>query len=1387
MNHVLAPTQLTIDGQSVTAVRGQTIFDVAAAADISIPNLCSDPRIKPSGRCEMCSVEIDGKEGTILSCNTIVASGMVIKTESEALTVKRQGILKNFLSDHNAYCLPPCQYACPAGTDVAGYVDLIAKGENIAATKLIKERIPLPGVLGRICPAPCETECRRTQIDGKPVAICWLKRYAADKAAEAGEKTQPDAAPATGKSVAVVGSGPAGLAASYYLALDGHKVTIYETNEYAGGMLRYGIPSYRLPRDILAREIDDILNLGVTLKTGVMLGKDFSVSSLLDGDHDAVFMGIGAGVGKEARVEGEKTEGVYSAIEFLDEVNRGIRTKIGERVAVIGGGFTAADAVRTARRLGSKQVSLVYRRGREEMPASPLEIHECEVEGVTLELLTAPVAIKPAADGSLIMTCRRMTLGEPDDSGRRRPEPVEGSDFDLELDNILLAIGQDVDIPGTEEDMSLTGWGSIEVDGPSMMTSMPKVFAAGDCESGAATVVEAIGGGRRAALAITAFLEGKNQREIAGIVTDQKPKFFNIGAKSKICHARAEMPTIPSDERAGTFGVEIRPASLGAEDASGAFCEVDEGFNEEQARAEAERCLQCICQAAGQCKLQDNAIRYDAGTIEFRGTGDTPQLKSFPFFVLDKEKCIKCHACVDICKQVQRRDVYAVDSDEYPVLVSGTNDFRDTACNNCGQCISACPTGALKDITDIGAKLSADREKVSTICAYCGVGCSLNLETEDGKVVAVSNAFNSEANDGNLCVKGRFGFDFINHDDRLTKPLMRKGGKDSPLEPVSWDEATTYIADKLNDIKSKHGSDAIGGLNSSKATNEDNYVFQRFMRAAIGTNNVDHCARLCHVASAIALGQAIGSSAPTATTRDIAEADAIIVIGSNTTETHPVISSSALAAKYDHDASIIVIDPRRIEMVDHSDIWLRPNTGSNVSVLNAMAKVILDEGLVDEAFVASRTEGYEEYKASLDGYTPEAVEAVTGIDPAKIREAALTYSRAARGMILWGMGITQHMAGVDGAYALVNLSIMTGHIGRPGTGLMPLRGQNNVQGASDMGLPDAFPGYQKVADPAVREKFSAGWGVEVPTMPGLTVVEMENAAYEGGIKAIYVQGENPMMSSPDIDHVKKGLLNLELLVVQDIFMSETAALADVVLPARSFAEKHGTFTNTERRVQLLQPAIPPVGESRNDWDIICEIATRMGYPMAFEDAAAIMEELAGLVPQYAGVRHHRLGKNDLMWPVHDTNHPGTRVLYSETFPRGRARFTVVVQGECGEVTEDKYPMLLSTGRMLTHFHTGTMSRRSHGLHNLVPEARLQMNVIDLKRFNLVNGETVCVTTKRGSVEVKVAESNMPPEGVMYLPFHFTEAPANRLTSSITDPVSKTPIYKTSSARIEKMN
>ena len=773
---------------------------------------------------------------------------------------------------------------------------------------------------------------------------------------------------------------------------------------------------------------------------------------------------------------------------------------------------------------------------------------------------------------------------------------------------------------------------------------------------------------------------------------------------------------------------------------------------------------------------------------DVRAEGTLEPLVSWPFFQLDHAKCIKCEQCVRICNEVQHRKVYTIDGAGYPALVSGTTDFRDTECNNCGQCVGVCPTGALKDLTDKGALPKPERDKTTTICGYCGVGCAIELETEGNRVVAVNPSHTSDANIGNLCVKGRFGMDFIHHPDRLTTPLMRRGGKNSPLEPVGWDEAIAYAARRFNEIKSKYGPHALAGITSARATNEDNYVFQKLVRCAFATNNIDHCARLCHMASAVALKNAVGSSAPSASAPDVRLATAFIIVGSNTTETHPVISSQVMKAKYESGAKIVVMDPRRIEMVNHADVWLRPKPGTNVAVLNAIANVIIGEGLADLDFIAARTLDWEAYQKHVETYTPEHAEAISGVPASRIREAALIYGRAERGMLLWGMGITQHLTGVDGALAMANLSILSGHVGKPGTGFIPLRGQSNVQGASDMqGQHNALPGYHSIKDPKDRAKFEQAWGVPMPDNTFKTIVQLEEGAVHGDIRAMYIMGENPMGSSPDLDEVEHGLKTLEFLVVQDMFLSETAALADVVLPVASFAEKDGTFTNTERRVQLIRPAVPPPGAARPDWQIVCEISTAMGYPMSYASTAAIMEEIASLVPSYAGMLHERLGDGGLQWPCLDTSHPGTRFLYAENFPTptGKATFSLVAQEDVGaDIVDDAYPLNLNTGRLLEHYHTGTMTRRSKGLDHMKPEGVVEVHPEDARRYNLGDGSKARIVTKRGAIEVKVKVTEKTLEGAIFYPFHFGEAPANKLVSAKFDAASHTPAYKRTAARLE---
>ncbi len=1387
--------RFVIDGMAIEAAAGSPILAAARKAGISIPSMCDDPRLKPGGECGMCLVEVAGHTEPVKACSTLVADGLDIKTMTPALSALRKARLDGFLSNHNAYCQPPCQAACPAGIDIAGYIALIAKGKHVEATALIKEMLPLPGILGRVCPRPCEDPCRRQQIDGEPVAICALKRYAADKARESGLPTQPSPKPSTGKRVAVVGAGPGGLSAAYYLALEGHAVTLLEAEKEPGGTLRFGIPSYRLPNHILDEEIADILSLGVELKTSQWLGRDFTIGDLRAQGFDAVFLSIGAMLGKKSRIAGEDAPGVMPAVEFLRRVNWGERVGIGKRVIVVGGGFTAADAARTARREGASEVVMMYRRTKAEMTAAAHEVHECEVEGVTFNFLAAPLAVVVENGRAIGLKAQRMVLGEADASGRRKPEPVPDSEYFTPADTILMAIGQDVDaIALSETDLGTNRSGHIVIDEATMATTMRGVFAGGDCATGAATVVEAVAAGRKGAYAIHAYLNGADERGIAKAIARPLPKFFEIGATAKQPAKMAEMPVLEGKARVAAFRSSLH---VGHDDNDGAFAEVELGLSDDAAQREAERCLQCVCQAAGTCKLQKYSLEYGAGTTAYVGKTYAPEkervfepIVSWPFFELNREKCIKCMACVNVCETVQHRDVYTTDHDGYPALVSGTYDFRDTECNNCGQCVGICPTGALKSLFDTGVMPKSMRKKTDSVCNFCGTGCAIEFETEGNKIVAVNASTRSPSNSGNLCVKGRFGMDFIQSPERLTKPLIRRGGKGAPFEEASWEEAISYVARRLSEVKVAHGPHAIAALTSARVSNEDNYVLQKLIRCAVGTNNTDHCARLCHMASVVALKQAIGSSAPSASATDIGLASVIFAVGSNPTVSHPVISSQVLRAKYERGAKIIAADPRRTELVDHADIWLRLKPGTNVSLLNSIAHVIVGERLANEAFIKARTANYEAFVDNLARYSPERMAIVTGVDPELVREAARIYARTERGILLWGMGITQHLKGVDGALGMANLALLTGHVGRPGTGWMPLRGQANVQGASDMqGHHNALPGYQSITDPVARAKFEQAWGVKLPDNPYLSIIEMEEAAASGEIRAMYIMGDNAIAASPDTAAVEKGLANLEFLVVQDIFMSDTAKLADVVLPAAAFAEKEGTFTNTERRVQLLQKAVEPPGEARPDWQIVCDVSTAMGYPMSYPNAAAIMEEIASLVPSYAGIRHERLkGNAGLQWPCPDTTHPGTRFLYAERFPTedGRASFSVLNQQRAIEDVSVEYPLIVDTGRQLEHYDTATMTGRSHGLNYMRPEGEVEINPEDAERSGLKTGDWARVATRRGSIEARVRVTNRLPPGMLFYPFHYPEQSANRLIGTELDGASRTPAFKGAAARIERI-
>jgi len=715
-----------------------------------------------------------------------------------------------------------------------------------------------------------------------------------------------------------------------------------------------------------------------------------------------------------------------------------------------------------------------------------------------------------------------------------------------------------------------------------------------------------------------------------------------------------------------------------------------------------------------------------------------------------------------------------------------------------------------------------------TTCPYCGVGCTLDLHVRDNFIYKVTSPFDSVVNKGNLCVKGRFGYDFIYHPRRITKPMVRRylleqlsvnsnqlsvnrkdaanfGNRSLMTDPLitdnfpwgwvetDWQTALNITASKLVEIYRRDGSDAMAVYCCAKATNEDNYLLQKMFRAIFRTNNVDHCTRLCHAGSVMALQQSLGTSAMSNTASEVMLNDVFVVTGSNTTENHPIIALQMKDAIRKRGAKLIVIDPRRIELVDFSELWLPLKPGTNVPVFSAMAHVIVKENLVNWDFIRARTEGIDDFIASLEKFTPEFAESISGVPADDIRKAARLYATAKNAAIYWGMGISQLSHGTASALALIHLALLTGHIGRPGTGLNPLRGQNNVQGASDMGaMPFHFPGYMRVDAPGNAEQWEKAWNIEpggLSRKPGLTTTEILTHAHPGGVRALYVMGENPMMTEPNLNETRRHIEQLEFLVAQDLFLTETAAYADVFLPATPFAEKEGTFTNTDRRVQRVRAAHPPRNLSRRDSDILCDLAlrleARLGRPTArweYSHPSEILREMASVNRDYAGITYERIETTGLQYPVPDESHPGTPTLFLESFPRGRGKFIPLDYVPCAEPPDDEYPFILTTGRVLEHWHGGSMTRHSD-LDELYPEARLEIHPADAEIHGIYNGQAVRVTSRRGEVVLRAWVTERTTVGVVFIPMHFHEAAANLLTTDALDPQAKIPEFKACAVQV----
>ena len=767
------------------------------------------------------------------------------------------------------------------------------------------------------------------------------------------------------------------------------------------------------------------------------------------------------------------------------------------------------------------------------------------------------------------------------------------------------------------------------------------------------------------------------------------------------------------------------------------------------------------------------------------------------------DACIQCGLCVRGCREVQVNDVIgmAYRNAGAKVVFDFDDPMGESTCVACGECVQACPTGALMPAAFLDKKETRtvwpDR-KVDSLCPYCGVGCQVTYNVKDEKIVYAEGR-NGPANENRLCVKGRFGFDYIHHKHRLTKPLIRLPGrkKDAndqvdPANPfthfreASWEEALDLAASGLKRIRDAHGPKALAGFGSAKGSNEEAYLFQKLVRTGFGSNNVDHCTRLCHASSVAALMEGLNSGAVSAPFSAALDAEVIIVIGANPGVNHPVAASFIKnAAK--KGAKLIVIDPRFQQLSRHALHHLAFKPGTDVALLNAMLHTIITEGLTDQQYIAGYTEGFEALKERIAEFSPEKMEPVCGIKAATIKEVARLYAKSRASIIFWGMGISQHVHGTDNARCLIALALVTGQVGRPGTGLHPLRGQNNVQGASDAGLiPMYYPDYQPVDRQEFFEFFENFWHHQLDHKRGLTVVEIMHAVHAGEIRGMYVEGENPAMSDPDLQHARQALAKLEHLVVQDLFLTETCFHADVVLPASAFAEKSGSFTNTDRRVQLARQVIDPPGDARQDWWIIQEIARRIGLDWNYSGPAEVFAEMASTMPSLKNISWERLEREGAVtYPVDSPDKPGNEIIFASGFPTpsGRGKIVPARLLPPDEIPDDEYPMVLSTGRVLEHWHTGSMTRRAAVLDALEPEAVAFMSPRELGRFGLRPGDFIHLETRRGAVEVKVRADRDVPQNMVFMPFCYAEAAANLLTNPALDPFGKIPEFKFCAARV----